>query len=269
MKTVFLETSAINRCLKESIAGDELANILKKKCLSPVVSIHTTYELARTFLNEKTADRGAELFQIIKRLKPTFSCLTPSLILKDIRKLRDDEPVTYLLSNDQLKTLNTAIERLAEGNFLCEHRKFIEKREQDIKKEYVVWDKVIENVTDRPKSFSNFADNYIKTENTSHLIKHIYQHTNIKLNHKEVDNFIRHKSHYSALRTLIYSNLYFNFIAMKYKTRPGKDKTDDLRHLIDSSYCATLLSNDEQLLKIANDINPDIEVLSWNKLLAL
>lgn len=62
MKTILLETNAINNCLDNSINGAELLAILNKKNFSPVINMHTKYELARTFLNHDTHARGKNLF---------------------------------------------------------------------------------------------------------------------------------------------------------------------------------------------------------------
>lgn len=87
------------------------------------------------------------------------------------------------------------------------------------------------------------------------------------LNDAEVSKFLTHATSYPAIKTHLWIDLYLNYTVIKSGNKPAKDKTDDLRHLIDASYCSTLVTNDKLLTLIAQQIRPQTEILTFEDLI--
>jgi|GEM_PF-4596808 len=62
------------------------------------------------------------------------------------------------------------------------------------------------------------------------------------------------------------AQFYFNYLTIKNPQQKFKHQ-DDFRHLIDSSYCTTLVSNDKKLKRYAAEINPNIEIIEFESIL--
>jgi hypothetical protein len=205
MKTILLETNAINNCLDSSLNGAELLAILNKKNLTPVVNIHTKYELARTFLNPDAHNRGKNLFLILKELKPIFSCPTDELIKREVQKLQDDISVTFICNPKSLEQAQNDINLLSEGQFVPEIETFIQQREKEIAAFLPTYDKLKtkENrAALKHKSYEDFVNIYMSPNNTGELKTHLNKIIIGKsLTDAEILKFLTHVTSYPAIKT--------------------------------------------------------------------
>lgn len=96
MKTVFIETSAINWLYHEKQDADEVNQIFKTKNMIPVVGMDTIYVLSRCFMTN-VPEKGIELFKFLTQLQPVYSCQRSMLYLQERDNLLTSSPVTPLL----------------------------------------------------------------------------------------------------------------------------------------------------------------------------
>lgn len=272
MKTVLLETNAISRCLDSSLSGTKLLAVLNKNNFIPVVNIHTKYELARTFLNHNSHDRGKNLFLILKEINPVFSCPTDELIKREFQKLQNETSVTFVCNPESLKQIYNDIDLLSKGKFVQEIKTFIQKRERGIKAFLPTYNKLItkENrILLKHKSYKNFVNIYVSPSNTEELKTHLNKIVGKSLTDAEILKFRTNIASYPAIKTNLLIDLYLNYTVIKNGNKPAKDKIDDLRHLIDASYCSVLVTNDQKLTLIAREISPETEILTFEDLIKL
>lgn len=271
MKTILLETNAICKCLDYFHSGNELSYILNRKNFTPIVNIHTTYELARTFLDPNKHEKGKELFLILKELKPIFSCLTGELLKQEVSKLRSGTNVDFICNPIFNNQIWEAIENLSNGNFATHYENFIREREANIKTDQKIWDKLIiskDRFNYKSTTFDDLTKNYISSKNIEQLRPQINEHIDENLTVQELMKFLTETTSYPALNTLLRTNLYLNYKALKDGNRPAKGNTDDFRHLIDASYCSSLVTNDAKLTSIASEICPELEIITFENLIA-
>lgn len=271
VKTILLETNAVNKCIDAKLTGTQISKFLETKHLNPIVNIHSLYELARTFLNPNTRNIGINLFKFLKELNPTFSCMTGELIKREVNKLHYDTSVNFLCNPDFKKQTDEAIKNLSNGNFSWDYEKFIRNREREIQSDQKIWDKLItlnkKNESNLP-SYNSYATTYLSINNVQQVKSHIQQHIEEMLSDKAIIKLLTQINSYPALKTLIRVDLYLNYLVISTGNRPSKDKTDDFRHLVDSSYCSSLVTNDTRLTSIAREINPEIEIITLEKLIS-
>ena len=114
------------------------------------------------------------------------------------------------------------------------------------------------------KGLSEYKDSFLKNYDSAVLINFFKRCTNIELPNTHIREFINEINSYPALRTLIYSHLYLNY---KFKNQsPFKDRITDSIQLIEASYFPVFVSGDERHLKYANEINPNIQLISTKDL---
>ena len=169
MKSAYLETNVINKTLDCGISGQDLLKKLNERDLSPKFGIHGIYELARTFLNEESRDRGINLFRIIENLEPTFQPTVNMLLAQEINKLRIGVAVLpFLEPINQIATKQEVL-KLARGIFDEKAKAFIIERESNIRKENpIIARSYIDNTVkfreqkkqskDHPRTFGRVGD---------------------------------------------------------------------------------------------------------------
>jgi len=243
---------------------------LKSNGLHGVVSQHTTYELARTFLNPKNTEIGKELFLIIKELEPIFTCETQTLLKREISKLKNESSsgMSYLIESIYVSPLNEAMDEMCKGELTQKYTSFISGMEKAFDRDNEMWDGIIKKRDKqefKQKSFQQYKTEWLETVSSATMQSQVMEFAGSRLDTKDIDTFMKNINSYPAMRTLIYSNLYLNFVAKQSGNRPSKDKSDDFRHLIDSSYCTTIVSSDERLSGYSKEINPDIEFVTFEE----
>ncbi|MBW2170056.1 MAG: hypothetical protein JRG69_12520 [Deltaproteobacteria bacterium] len=270
MKKAFLETTAINHALFNSANGRKLREELQSKGYSPVVGIHVVYELARTFLNPKDFETGQRLFAIVRDLDPSYSPPPVKLFEQEVLKLKTGSAVLPFLDYLGQASMRTEVHRLAMGNFDDKARRFIERRESEIKLEHPRNDQAylahIQDVRSdqgaQNAKLRTFED--VLTYFQPQIPDAIHQRLQGSITRSEANELVQRLDSFLAIRSAVRADVYLNFICIVHKDTPGFDKIDDYRHVIESSYCDVIITGDRQLYRSANRINPDIEVVSCN-----
>lgn len=263
METALLETNAINACFYKGYSGKQLADILSKKKLLPIVNFHTCYEIARTFDNVKNTKIGIELFSILKDLNPTYSCETSELLARQINRLIYGNDCNFLIEEDKLIYLNKIINEVTQGDISKIDINTIRSRESEIKNEQNQCNHLF--TYSKITSFEQFYDDITRTrDNIIHLIKEI---CHIKLTTLYAEKLILKLSDLAVIKTAIRANLYMSYLARNYKSPPSKDKTDDFRHLIDASLCSYFVTDEKKLKKHADYIIPELKIMTFDELI--
>ncbi|CZH38803.1 hypothetical protein SDA22_10100 [Legionella pneumophila serogroup 1] len=263
METVFLETNAINSCYLGKYSGKELSKALSMKNLIPIISQHTTYELGRNFLSPINIQLGISLFSILKGLNPTYSCQTMELLKRGIKKLTLDIACDFIIEKSNFYHLQKAISEICQGNISEEWSKYISTRESEIINNQTIWNHLFQ--TPKTTDFENFFQNIINDR--KNIIFIIQELCNEQLNPVEAENLILKLDQFKAIKTAIRANLYMCFLARNHKTAPSKDKTDDFRHLIDASLCTYFATDDNNLIKYARIIIPELRIMTFADLI--
>ncbi|KTD47927.1 hypothetical protein Lqui_2191 [Legionella quinlivanii] len=262
METVFIETNAINSCFDEGISGQELNSILQKKKLTPIVSQHSTYELARTFVDHNTREKGKKLFNILFDLNPIYSCETKELLKRELTHLENkNKSIDYLMEPSIKSKLDEALHNICNDNIKSDYFKFINEREIAFDSDKKLFEKLYGN-----KNEPNFDAFITKIINNRNIIKIIHEFTDINLNIIQSEKLISSISCYKAIYAAIRANTYLNYLAINNKKIPKKDRTYDYHHLIDSVYCGYFVTDDRKLTKAAPFIS-SIEIISFSELL--
>jgi hypothetical protein len=267
MLKTYLETNAICRAQESNISGYDLRQILEQKGLTPIVGLHVIYELARTFLNGKNTDTGIQLFKIIKELSPAFSNQPGVLIIQEANNCLNNDDIVSFLDGEEKKAAIEEIHKLSTGNFDDKARKFIEERDDNFQRDHEeIAKKNIELFKQNPPSerLRSYEDVFTYYENDfSTLIIKIF---NEKLSEEQALKILENIDMLHTIRSRLRSEIYLLYIALVHKNVPAKDKVDDHRHIIEAAYCDKFITNDSQLIKNANKINPNIEIIEWGLL---
>jgi len=271
MDTVYIETSVINKVLEESITGEGFRTALADFGYRPAVGMHTIYELARTFLDPNQTTLGQQLFTILRDVDASIVPMTNMLLEKEIIKLRTGAAVLPILDTENQVATRYEIEKLAQG-FDSNARKFIEPRENERRtnepsenEEYL--NHVRQKNKDNPNKYriiKTFEDalRYFDPE-IPEFIAGLFKG---KVSSFEAKELYQRLDSFPLLRSTVRANLYICFIIIRNEQHPSYDRVDDFRQVIDASYGKAFFTNDGQLSRTANCINPDITVLTWDQI---
>lgn len=265
MKTAFLETSAINKCLDNKINAKRLKEILK---WHPVIGNYTTYELARTFKGDP--DKTKQLFCFIKELDPIFTCSRIKLYQQEVERIKTDSIVNHLIEPSKLCALKMRIDDYCKGHF--NQQDFIDERQTNLEENRSNWspNSLKARINPNKMTFAKFVIDFFNNLICTDEIKKVITLTTGKdICHSDILKFKGNMDAYPALRTLIYSHLYLNYVAVigGGVTPPSEDKLTDQIQLAEASYCTVFVSGDDKHLKYACKINPNIELLAFKLLL--
>lgn len=266
-KTIFLETNAVSKLYETLHDGIQLKCILLSKNLQPIVSQHTTYELARCFCDKKNHEKGVELCLFLKTLEPEYTCETEMLIRREIIRLRTGESVDVYIEKNNKKHLFNAIENLTKFVVMNQYVDYIKKREENIKND-ATWDRLLISSKTKEKFSQNFESYVTQSLLNRNWIKVVLKRIMSNMNDNEIIKLVNNLKDYPAIQTTLRAHLFMNYQVLVNRNKPGKDKLDDLRHLIDSSYSTIFVTNDEKLTKYAKVIKPNIEILTSEKLVS-
>ena len=272
MKKAFLETNVINHAYRNSVNGLKLCEELQNRKYTPVIGTHVIYELARTFLDPNTIEIGRTLFAIVRDLDPSYSPPPVKLFEQEVLKLRTGSAVLPFLDHLGQASTRAEVQRLAMGNFDENARRFIEKRESEIKSEHpkngqaylahiqdVSSDKGAQSI--KMRTFED-ALTYFKSQ----IPDAINQRLQDRITRLEAKELAQRLDFFPAIRSAVRADIYLNYICIVHVNTPGFDKLDDYRHVIEGSYCDVFVTGDNQLYKSANKINPNLEVISCNEI---
>ncbi len=267
MRKVYLETNAICRAHEAGVSGSELRQFLYKKRLTPIIGLHAIYELARTFLNENKTDIAIQLFTIVNELSPEFSNEPGVLMSQELNNCLNNYEIHPLLRDEDRMLAIEEVRKLAIGNFDEKARAFIEERDNNFKRDHVnISEHNIEIFKNNPPSerLRTFEDVFAYYEND--LPSLIIQIFDDKLPEEAALAVIEKIDTYHTIRSNVRSQIYLMYVQLVHKSVPASDKVDDHRHIIESAYCDTFITNDTQLTNNANKINPNLEIIEWNSL---
>lgn len=277
MKTAYIDTSVISECHRQGITASELNEILKAKKLIPIIGIYPNFEIAKNILTDNPI-RASKLYSFIRDLKPEYSRLREELYRLEINKLRTNKPVDYLLTGHSKTLILNKIVEHCNGEFGCKHETFLRERQKLLDKYREVWQPEVTKEISKKynQNFNKFLTDYFlilksepkKIEWIRQLI-FVTTETKIVLNGSELNKLLNHLIAYPALRSLIYVHLYLLFLTETNRVTPAEDRFTDGLIIIESSYCTTLISNDESFMrKHAKNINPYIETIALKELTA-
>lgn len=268
MKKTFFETSAVNRAVADGVDAAALRRRLTGSDLCPVVGIHVIYELAVTFLRAERADIGKALFRFVRDLEPSITPPTMNLLLQEVLRLRTNAAVLPFPAYANQNATRLEIHRLAEGAFDASARAFIAAREEEVRREHPDMAKAyIEHVRrvrssrgDSLPVLRRFPDvaEYFR-DRWPEMIRAILHN---RITSAEARELSARLNEFPAIRSVLNANLYLTFICIAHETVPGDDKLDDYRHLIDASYCDSIVLYDNRARSAAPHIAPHLQVLS-------
>jgi hypothetical protein len=267
MRKAYLETSAINYAKQKHMTGKELRLTLENLDHSPVIGMHTIYELARTFFDTNKLNKGAKLFSLIEDLDPSIMPPVRGLLNQEIDKFLHGTCVLPFLSHLDQHAVRLEVARLASGTFDNRAKEFISGREANIRANYPQFaqsyiERVVQAKATNPeiiRKIKTFQDAYNNFE--FEFPSMILEILRGKISKAAAPRMYRGIDSFPALRSTIRANLYISFLCIVHKVRPGFDKLDDYRHAIEASYCGTLVTGDRQLIHAVQYINPDLTVL--------
>jgi hypothetical protein len=223
------------------------STMLAAKNLILISNPHSIYELLKTVVNKPK--KCLALFQFIQALKPLYIRNTSGLLLAEIYSLTENTPTDYFLGSEYKIKLDTAVKIYASGKVWP--RKVVEIN--DFEKEFEE-----DNIFDTQKkilkkylkknSFEKIVMSYLNMDNISEIIKNLKLRTNQSITEAECKIFLNNIDSYRALANSIKSDLYLNYCAAR-GGRP-QNSLNDLRHVIDSSYCHLFITNDKKLTKL-------------------
>lgn len=268
MKTAFLETSAINYLHDHVSNAQKTKQLFASNNLIPVVGIDTIYELERCFTSKKP-EKAQSLFSFLKELDPVYSCKREELYIQELDKLLSDFPVNALLNDYSKKLLTARIEKLSSGNFNSGHKEFIDGKQLFWKKLKELWrpDKIKNKLS---FSFEEYKRHCLQKIEANILIlqEYLINLTGKVLSKEKTMFFLKKLNSFPALRAVIYSQFYLNYLVIINAETPSEDKFTDSLQIIGASYCSNLVSHDNYLLtKLANTLNPDIQPINISSLI--
>ncbi len=276
MKTAFIDTSIISECSRQNITAKILGGILTAKKLTPVIGIYLTYEIARNIVTNNP-DKASQLFSFIHDLKPEFSRSRDDLYTMEAQKLKTDDPVDYMLTNQIKILLLKRIDDYCNGKFDQTHEDFIRIRQDGLKASRQAWQPINDGKIHKKykHNFNMFINDFFSSLKYNpkkmawvRMVILIATEQKIILTDKEIIKFIENLTAYPALRSLIYTHIYLEFLTETNNAIPAEDRFTDALVMIEGSYCSIIASNDESFMRNhAKNINPHIETITLKQLL--
>ncbi len=269
MEKGFLETSALNRALSLGMDATALTDYLHDNGLDPACGLHVVYELARTFSG--TPEKGKRLFQLLLNLDPTMQPPTDDLLRQELIKLHTGSAVLPFLDHDFHIATKEEITRLSLGIFGEHANEFIESKEAEFRDGYPEWaQRVIRQATQsidsvvKPHKKIRTADDVYRhfqgTGEDADLIRQAFKDQGDTISALDAKRLAESIADYPAVRSLVMANCYLTSICISQQVVPGADRVFDFRHVIDASYCDSLITFDKGLANAAPTINPDLGV---------
>jgi len=270
----YVEPSVINRAADHGVDGPTLRAAIQANGFTPSTGLHTIYELARGYLPAKSSnpERMAALFTILRDAQPAFQPHLPALLGDELLKLRTGAAVLPFLDQLDDTSASQEVARLAEGHFDRRARDFISGKEHQKAEERLAHGQYVEEAaTIRQR---NPAARSLKTYNDvwryfeekgqfPHIVRAIIDRD---LSVTEASEMVARLDSFPATRNAIRANVYLMFIMITKHAKPGKDKLDDYRHMIEASYCAAFVTADNQQIGAAPFICPELTLIPWSQI---
>lgn len=274
MLSAYLEPSFINRALDARRTGSDLLAVFRERALRPIVGLHAIYETSRTLLKPGQEVRAHELFGLLRALEPTYYWFPDYILRRELEKLRYGAAVLPFLDHDNHIRAVREVNKLADGVLTPEGRAFIQGREADIAANFPsssdLYIEHIEGIRSAnpellPKG-RQFDDvvRYFQPQFPRFVAALLPIHATAA----ECRSLSLRLDEFPCLRATLRANLYMCFIMVVHGVKPGKDKLDDYRHVVEAAYCDVILTADDQLESTAPRITPGLRVIPFRDLWA-
>ena len=268
----YVEPSVINRAADHGIDGPALRAAIEAKGFAPSTGLHTIYELARGYLPAKSENtaRMAALFTILRDVQPAFQPHLPGLLGDELLKLRTGAAVLPFLNHLDAISTRQEVARLAEGHFDDRARDFISGKEQQKTEERFAHGRYVEEAAairqrdPMARSLRTYNDVWRYFEKRGQLPDIVTTIINRDVSISEASEIVARLDSFPVTRNAIRANVYLAFIMITKQAKPGMDKLDDYRHMIEASYCAAFVTGDNQQISAAPFICPELVLIPWS-----
>ncbi len=269
MLKAFLEPNIINWVRRKKWSVAELRTRLAVRDLMPQVGIHGIYELARGLLSDEDKADAQSNFRILSELDPVLVPTPQMLFLKELDLLRTGATVIAVLDERNCASAKHEIREMAAGRIEVRGTEFISRRQSSISRDRPRFisrqlgqiEADIASGAKRPKTFEQaFAmlDWAVPTIISQSLRGRVTASEAVAI-HARLDSF-------PAIRSTVRANLYLWAVPWMNNVGASRDKTDDLRHVIEASYSDVFVTGDRQLANTVPSIHPNLRVLTWREL---
>ncbi|MDA2935125.1 hypothetical protein MYX82_12410 [Acidobacteria bacterium AH-259-D05] len=267
-----LETSAVNRASEQGISPESLLKLIQSHGGIPAVGLHVLYEIDRNFLHDELIETGVRLSSFLYDLEPNFIKPVDLLLEEEIIRLRTNAEVRAIMDPHNQASAMMELYRLTTGN-TEEAREFVSRRENavrlEVPQEVHAYLRHVNEVRNQDpqlaKTLKSFEDVFQYAESEGQLprlVTDILQGVRISVNSHEAKELSLRLPSFPALHSLVRANIYICFIQIVERVQPARDRLDDFRHFIESSYSETMLTEDGGILRRAPDIAPNLLVKS-------
>ena len=181
----------------------------------------------------------------------------------ELGKLIYSTSVSPYFINPNKEEMEKEINKLADGIYDARARNFIEnkwaaKRDYLSKQVSVVSEN--RNLFKTAETYKEFLRN---NEEAQKGIAEIILDERVKglpdrHRRRFAEKILKKSRQFPMVTTLVKSNLFLSFRVLKFG-KCSHDTLDDLKHLINASYANIFVTNDKNLLKYSNVINPSLE----------
>jgi hypothetical protein len=272
MEKIYLEPSSFNLAVDGGIAPQTIVASLCDLGFEPATGLHTIYELSRTFLksDESSKARGKQLFAFLRDLEPAFQPEVPMLLRAEVDKLRLGTAVLPFLSPLNMVAARHEVARLASGFFDDQARRAVEKtqrrKEESIaaQEAYLVHARSVLETDPAVRALRSFDDVWAYFSARGEIPRAIREALRGAVSSPEAAELAARSASFPAITAVVRANVYLNYLTVTNRSRPGRDKLDDYKHCIEAVYCAALLTGDDQQLRAAGAISPQVKRLAWN-----
>lgn len=269
----YLEPSAIDAVVRAGVEPVDFAIRLAKRGLTPCVGFLTINESAQAILSDR-GDFARQMFRVISGIDPRILADPASLYKREIHLLRVGESVGPYSDEAQEQFSKDELARLANGEISHEFLSMVEARRRA---KFEDWPITMQGYLDSvrglrreaPKSVPAFRTfRQVEAHFLPKLSAMVQALDELDLHAGEAEQIAERIDSFPAIRSSIYFWLNAQYICLAHGTTPSVDKVDDYRHCIESSYCDLFVSNDHQLLRSLERMQPRVAPLAISDLLS-
>lgn len=260
---IYFDQNCWHKILK-SYDPSNLREIVKSKEIEIYFGLESGYEFGRLLIGDvKNRDSIKDIFSYFCEISDIVKYLKDGndLILDDITYAqRGIEPFLFLDKFNRIGVKKT-FNKISKGRY-GEAKKFISRREKNIKKESPEFCEVLKSqnpkLTKKVK-FENFRDDW---GNKRILLNNSrYGKDTIQLTDKQI---FKEPEKYPFLNTWVNAQLYISYAILSQEAKP-KNYTSDFRHLICANAAGNFVTLDERLNNVGQKVCPYINILTWDE----
>jgi hypothetical protein len=263
MLSAYFETSSLDEIVKSEIKFSQLREALDKNNFEPCIGLLTINECAQPILggDSKTP---LSLFKLIGDLKPRI-LIEPSMLYKaELEFLKNQEPVQPFVSSEDQEKVLSEIEILANGKISHEFYDLLVKRRDATT---LIWSKHMGGYLAEIKKARRNSSLDIPRFRTFDQLKNYFQKDiviflmalpDLSLSSNQAEHIAANLEKFPAICGSLYFWWYAYFICLSDNRIPSNDKANDLRHLVEASYCQFFFTNDRQLYRQIPFLRPSL-----------